>query len=380
MFDKVMVINRGEISRRIIRTLCRLGIPTLAVHSAADSSMPFVAEADEAVLIDGAPDQPYRDVEKLIEVAAQHGVDAVHPGYGFLSENAAAAARFTEVGLTWIGASAEVIELMGDKIRARNIAAGAGVPVAPGTTDPVTDAQAAVELAREIGYPIMVKASAGGGGMGMQVAEDEAQLLRSFEIVRGISERTFGSADVLLERYFPRVRHVEVQVLGLTDGTVLALGERDCSIQRRNQKLAEESPAPGLPKRLREEMRQAAVNLSTAISYRSAGTIEFLVDPVGEGFYFLEMNTRLQVEHPVTEAIFGVDLVEEMVRVAAGLPPMATELVPQGHAIEFRINAEVFPQFIPRPGVLEVWNEPSGEGIRVDSGYAAGGEVPPFYD
>ncbi|EWT05322.1 biotin carboxylase [Intrasporangium chromatireducens Q5-1] len=380
MFDKVLVVNRGEIARRILRTLRRLEIPSLVVHSEADRDMPFVAEADEAALIDGRPDAAYRDVGMILEVARGRGADAVHPGYGFLSENAAAATALTAAGLTWIGPPSNVIEVMGDKIRARNLAVQAGVPVASGSADPVADEETALRLAKEIGYPIMVKAAAGGGGMGMQVATDEATLKRAFLSVRGMAERSFGSPDVLLERYFPRVRHVEVQVLGLANGTVVELGERDCSVQRRNQKLAEETPAPGLSPRTRECMRAAAVDLAKAIGYRSAGTMEFLVDPSTQEFFFLEMNTRLQVEHPVTETVYGVDLVEEMLRIAAGLDPTFAHLSPAGHAIEFRINAEEPPLFIPRPGKITRWDEPRGEGVRVDSGYAVGCEVPPFYD
>ena len=380
MFKKVIVANRGEIARRILRTLRRLDIASVVVHSEADAGLPFVREADEAICIPGRPDAAYRDVAGIVKAARQRGATAVHPGYGFLSENAKAAAEIVQAGLVWIGPSPEVIEEMGDKIRARNIAVGVGVPVAPGSADPVVDVADAEKLAAEIGYPIMVKAAAGGGGMGMQVAEDLESLRRAFVAVRGFAERAFGSADVLLERYYRRVRHVEVQVLGLADGRVFAIGERDCSVQRRNQKLAEESPAPGLSSSLRTRMHKAAVDLASAIGYVSAGTVECLVDPETETFFFLEMNTRLQVAHPVTEAVYGIDLVEEQLRIASGLAPTFDKLVARGHAIEFRINAEEPPNFIPKPGVITQWTEPEGTGVRVDAGYAQGCTVSPYYD
>lgn len=380
MFDAVLVANRGEIARRVIRTLRRLGIRSVVVHSQVDAAMPFVREADQAICIEGAPDAAYRDVQAIIRAAQESGATAIHPGYGFLSENATAAAAFVAAGLTWIGPSPEVIEQMGDKIRARNIAAKIGVPVAAGSSDPVSDLEAAEKLAAEIGFPVIVKAAAGGGGMGMDVAQDPVSLRRAFVAVKGFAERSLGSADVLLERYFPRVRHVEIQILGLGDGRVLALGERDCSVQRRNQKLAEESPAPGLSPDLRSRMHQAAIDLATSIGYVSAGTVECLVDPDAEDFFFLEVNTRLQVEHPVTEAVFGIDLVEAQLQIASGAVPELGEVASVGHAIEFRINAEDPPMFIPRPGLITSWREATGDGVRVDAGYEEGVNVSPFYD
>ncbi|MEZ5653940.1 MAG: biotin carboxylase N-terminal domain-containing protein [Burkholderiaceae bacterium] len=380
MFDAVLVANRGEIARRILRTLRRLQIRSVVVHSPVDAELPFVREADQAICIPGRPDEAYRDVAAIVRAAREAGATAIHPGYGFLSENASAAAEFVAAGLTWIGPGPQVIEQMGDKIRARNIAAEIGVPVAPGSGDPVAELADAERIAAEIGYPVMVKASAGGGGMGMEVASDAAGLRRAFVAVKGFAERALGSADVLIERYYRRVRHVEIQVLGLGDGRVLALGERDCSVQRRNQKVAEESPAPGLPPALRARMHQAAVDLASAIGYVSAGTVECLVDPDTDSFFFLEMNTRLQVEHPVTEAVFGLDLVEAQLGIAAGIPPELGEPVSSGHAIEFRINAEEPPRFIPKPGLITRWQEAQGVGVRVDAGYVDGNTVSPFYD
>jgi acetyl-CoA carboxylase, biotin carboxylase subunit len=393
VFETVLVANRGEIARRIVRTVQRMGLRAVAVHSDVDAQLPFVREADEAVAIGPAqPAQSYRNADAILEAARQTGAQAVHPGYGFLAEDAGFARRVRDAGLVWVGPSPEAIEAMGDKIRARNLVAAAGVPVSRGTTEPVADAESAVLAARDIGYPVMVKASAGGGGMGMSVAADEDALRIELERVRGFAERMFGDPAVLVERFFPRVRHVEVQVLGLADGRVVALGERDCSVQRRNQKLAEETPSPAVGAQLRDQLFTAAVRAAEAVGYRNAGTVECLLvprerdfgdtAPGGDDFYFLEMNTRLQVEHPVTELVYGVDLVEEQLRVAAGLAPTfdPDALAPTGHAIELRINAEDPKRFLPGPGAITAWTEPTGEGVRVDSGYALGTTVTPFYD
>ncbi|GIF70397.1 biotin carboxylase [Asanoa ishikariensis] len=383
MIESLLVANRGEIARRVIRTARRLGVRTIAVYSEADADLPFVTEADEAVLIGPASvAQSYRNVEALLAAAKTTGAQAVHPGYGFLSENAEFARAVEAAGLIWVGPSPEAISAMGDKINARNLMAAAGVPVAPGTTDPAASVDAAVSAAAEIGYPVMVKAAAGGGGMGMGVAVDEAALRTEYDKVRAFAERMFGDGAVLIERYFPRVRHVEVQILGLADGTVVALGERECSVQRRNQKLAEESPSPAVSPELRARLLAAAVRAGEAVGYRNAGTVECLLEPATGEFFFLEMNTRLQVEHPVTELVYGVDLVEEQLRVASGLPPAfdPAALAPRGHAIELRINAEDPKRFLPGPGAVTTWVEPAGEGVRVDSGYAAGTTVTPFYD
>ncbi|GAA4453240.1 acetyl-CoA carboxylase biotin carboxylase subunit [Phytohabitans houttuyneae] len=383
MIESLLVANRGEIARRVIRTAKRLGVRAIAVHSEADAALPFVAEADEAINIGPAnPALSYRNGEAILAAAKATGAQAVHPGYGFLSENADFARAVETNGLLWVGPGPDAITAMGDKINARNLMAAAGVPVAPGTTDPAATVEAAVEAAASIGYPVMVKAAAGGGGMGMGVAVDEAALHTEYQKVRSFAERMFGDGSVLIERYFPRVRHIEVQILGLADGRVVALGERECSVQRRNQKLLEESPSPAVTPELRERLLAAAVRAGEAVGYRNAGTVECLFDPGSGDFFFLEMNTRLQVEHPVTELVYGLDLVEEQLRVAAGLPPAfdPDALAPRGHAIELRVNAEDPKRFLPGPGAITAWNEPSGEGVRVDSGYAAGTTVTPFYD
>ncbi len=383
MFDTVLVANRGEIARRVIRTVQRLGMRAVAVHSEVDGDLPYVREADEAVPIGpAAPAESYRNAEALIDAARRTGAQAVHPGYGFLAEDAGFARRVQEAGLVWIGPGPDAMESMGDKIRARNLVAAAGVSVSRGTREPVSDLSAALAAAAEIGFPLMVKASAGGGGMGMAVAADADALGGEFERVQAFAARMFGDPAVLLERYFPRVRHVEVQVLGLADGRVVALGERDCSVQRRNQKLVEESPSPAVGPELRARMLDAAVRTAEAVGYRNAGTVECLLDVETGEFVFLEMNTRLQVEHPVTEAVYGIDLVEQQLLVAAGEPvsfdPDAVQ--PAGHAIELRVNAEDPKRFFPGPGAVTVWDEPRGPGVRVDSGYAAGTTVTPHYD
>ncbi len=379
MFESVLVANRGEIARRVIRTVRSLGIKAIAVYSEADADLPYVSEADEAVLI--GPPQPaksYLDVDAVMEAARRTNARAVHPGYGFLAENAGFARRVLEEGLVWIGPPPEAITAMGDKINARNLMEKAGVPVAEGTREPVPDADAAV--AAGIGYPVMVKASGGGGGIGMSVAYDEAELRKAFDTARTRAERFFGSPDVLLERFVERARHVEVQILGLADGTVVALGERDCSVQRRHQKVVEETPSPGVGPELRARMLTAAVRAGEAVGYRGAGTVECLVDPLAQEFVFLEMNTRLQVEHPITELVTGIDLVEQQLLVAAGEPVTFAAAEPRGHAIEFRVYAEDPQRFLPSPGEITVWDEPSSDVIRVDAGYRAGNKVTPFYD
>ncbi|GAA1277143.1 biotin carboxylase 2 [Planotetraspora silvatica] len=385
MFDSVLVANRGEIARRIIRTVQRMGLRAIAVHSEADADLPFVTEADDAVLLGpAAPAQSYLDVDKVIAAARATGAQAVHPGYGFLAENASFARAVTEAGLVWIGPAPEAIERMGDKINARNMMESAGVPVAAGTREPVGALTEAVRAAERIGYPVMVKTAGGGGGIGMGVAHDEESLGKAFEQASRAAARFGGAQDgespaILLERYIERARHVEIQILGLADGTVVALGERDCSVQRRHQKVVEESPSPGITGDLRERMLAAAVRAGETVGYRGAGTVECLVDADAQDFVFLEMNTRLQVEHPVTESVTGLDLVEHQIRIAAG-EVYALESSPGGHAIEFRVYAEDPKRFLPGPGKIDMWEEPSGEGVRVDSGYVAGNVVTPFYD
>jgi len=383
MLDSVLVANRGEIARRVLRTARRLGIRAVAVYSDADADLPYVHEADQAIHIGPAqPARSYLDATALIEAARTSNAAAVHPGYGFLAENADFARQVIAAGLTWVGPDPEAIEQMGDKIRARNLMERAGVPVSPGTREPVTDVNGAVTEAERIGYPVMVKAAGGGGGIGMGAAADEAGLRAAFETARSRAERFFGSPAILLERYVGRARHVEVQILGLADGRVLALGERDCSVQRRHQKVAEETPSPGVSAALRERMLVAAVQAGEAVRYRGAGTVECLVDAEEGSFVFLEMNTRLQVEHPVTELVTGIDLVEQQFRIAAGEPPSfdPAAIRPAGHAIELRIYAEDPVRFLPGPGTITEWDEPAGAGVRVDAGYQAGNTVTPFYD
>ena len=383
VFDSLLVANRGEIARRVLRTAARMGLRTIAVHSEADADLPFVREANEAVLLGPAPPaQSYLDVARVLEAAARTGAEAIHPGYGFLAESAEFAQAVIDAGLVWVGPSPDAIAAMGDKISARNRMAAAGVPVAPGTPDPLSEADAAVAAAQELGYPLMVKASAGGGGIGMGVAYDDEQLRAAFETARTRAERFFSSPAILLERYVEHARHVEVQVLGLADGSVVALGERDCSVQRRHQKVAEETPSPGVSDQLRARMLEGAVCAAEAVGYRNAGTVECLVDPKAQDYVFLEMNTRLQVEHPVTELVTGVDLVEEQLRVAAGEAPSRDlrSVPPSGHAIELRVYAEDPKRFLPSPGTISAWKEPSGDGIRVDAGYTSGNTVTPFYD
>jgi acetyl-CoA carboxylase biotin carboxylase subunit len=383
MFESVLVANRAEIARRVIRTARRMGIRAIAVYSDADADLPYVGEADEAVLIGpAAPAQSYLDAAAIIDAARKTGAAAVHPGYGFLAENADFARQVIAAGLIWVGPDPAAIEQMGDKIRARNLMERAGVPVSPGSREPVTDVAAALAEADRIGYPVMVKAAAGGGGIGMGVAADAAGLAAAFETARSRAERFFGSPEILIERFVEHARHVEVQILGLADGRVLALGERDCSVQRRHQKVAEETPSPGVSAELRERMMTAAVRAGQAVAYRGAGTVECLVDAGAGSFVFLEMNTRLQVEHPVTELVTGIDLVEQQFLIAAGEPPSfdPDAVSPTGHALELRVYAEDPVRFLPGPGRITEWEEPAGEGVRVDAGYQAGNTVTPFYD
>jgi acetyl-CoA carboxylase biotin carboxylase subunit len=383
MLESVLVANRGEIASRVFATARKMGIKTVAVYSEADADLPYVAEASEAVLLGPPPAAAsYLNIDAIIAAARQTGAGAVHPGYGFLAESARFARRVEAEGLIWIGPPPDAIEQMGDKINARNLMAKAGVPVAAGTTDPVTDAEAAVRRADRIGYPVMVKPAAGGGGIGMSAAAGPAELRAAFTTAQTRAERFFGSPGILIERYIERARHVEVQILGLADGRVLALGERDCSVQRRHQKVAEETPSPGVTAALRERMLAAAVRAGEAVGYRGAGTVECLVDTATGEFVFLEMNTRLQVEHPVTELVTGIDLVEQQFLVAAGQPASfdPAGVKPQGHAIELRVYAEDPQRFLPSPGLITEWDSPAGPGIRVDAGYRAGNKVTPYYD
>jgi len=383
VLESVLVANRGEIARRVIATARKLGVRSVAVYSEADADLPFVHEADAAVLIGPAqPAASYLNAGAILAAARQTGAQAVHPGYGFLAENASFAASVLDAGLLWIGPAPDVITAMGDKINARNLVAAAGVPVSAGTTEPVADGPAALAAAAEIGYPVMIKAALGGGGIGMTVASNDDDLQAGMQTARSRAERFFGSPDILLERFVVSARHVEVQILGLADGRVLTLGERDCSVQRRHQKVAEETPSPGVGADLRATMLDAAARAGEAVGYRGAGTVEFLVDVAAGGFVFLEMNTRLQVEHPVTELVTGIDLVEQQFRIAEGdsvsFAPDA--LVPAGHALELRVYAEDSKRFLPSPGTISEWSAPAGPGVRVDAGYASGNTVTPYYD
>ncbi|XVQ12892.1 acetyl-CoA carboxylase biotin carboxylase subunit [Spirillospora sp. CA-255316] len=385
MFESVLVANRGEIASRIVHTVRALGLKAIAVYSEADAELPFVAEADEALLIGPArPAASYLDIPRILEAARRTNAGAIHPGYGFLAENADFARRVVDAGLGWIGPPPLAIARMSDKINARNLMKEAGLPVAPGVWEPVPDADTAVEEAERIGYPVMVKAAAGGGGIGMGAAHDEASLRKTYETARAAAERfstgADGAPDILLERFVEGARHVEVQLLGLADGTVIALGERDCSVQRHHQKVVEETPSTGITPELRERMTAAAVRAGEAVGYRGAGTVEFLVDPAAQDFYFLEMDTRLQVEHPITELVTGIDLVEQQLRIAAGEPPSFAEALTHGHAVELRVYAEDPERFLPAPGAIKVWEEPVGDGIRIDAGYAEGNTVTSFYD
>lgn len=380
--ESLLIANRGEIARRIIRTAKRLGVRTVAVYHKVDSALPYVSEADVAVQLEGElPVQAYLDAEQMVRVAKDTGATAIHPGYGFLAENAGFARAVAEAGLTWVGPSAEVIEVMGDKVESRRAVATAGVPISGDAGAALKTGDEAVEEAQRVGYPVMVKASAGGGGIGMAVARDDGELRKAFENTRSMSERSFGSDRVFVERFVESARHVEIQVLGLNDGTIVALGERDCSTQRRHQKLIEESPAPHLDPDVRARLIESAIAAAGSVGYRNAGTVEFLLDTRTGDFVFLEMNTRIQVEHPITELTHGVDLIEQQLSIAAsGTTTADFNPVARGHAIELRICAEDPKKFFPRPGPINVWVEPTGEGIRVDSGYVGGTEVTPHFD
>jgi acetyl-CoA/propionyl-CoA carboxylase biotin carboxyl carrier protein len=383
MFSKVLVANRGEIAVRVIRALDELGIASVAVYSEIDRDALHVRRAGEAYLLGGAPAaESYLNVEKILEVVRESGAEAVHPGYGFLAENAPFARALEDAGIVFIGPPASAIDAMGSKTRARELMAAAGVPIVPGTTEPVATVNDARRvIAESIGYPVAVKAAGGGGGKGFRVALEEAELEAAFEGASREGEKFFSDATVYLERYLPDPRHVEVQVLADAHGAVIHLGERDCSVQRRHQKLIEESPAPAVDAALRERIGRIATDAARAVDYRGAGTIEGLLQD-GE-YFFLEMNTRVQVEHCVTEMTTGVDIVKEGIRAAAGEPLSVTqdEVVLRGHAIECRINAEdASRNFAPAPGSIGRYREPAGPGVRVDSGVGEGGEVSPMYD
>jgi acetyl-CoA/propionyl-CoA carboxylase biotin carboxyl carrier protein len=382
VFEKVLIANRGEISIRVARTLKEMGIGSVAVYSEIERDAPHVREADEAFLLGPAtPAESYLNVEKILQVAKDAGAEAIHPGYGFLAENAPFAAAVEKAKLTWIGPPPKAIEAMGSKTEARQIMQKAGVPIVPGGTEPVKDVEEAKKQAKEIGYPIACKAAGGGGGKGFRVAQSEDQLEEAFEGASREGEKFFSDPTVYLERYLEDPRHVEVQVLADSKGNVIHLGERDCSIQRRHQKLIEESPGPQVDEEMRERIGKIATDAAAAVGYRSAGTVEGL--QVGEDYFFLEMNTRVQVEHCVTELVTGYDIVREQVRIAAGekLSIAQEDVELRGHAIECRINAEAaHKNFAPAPGRITDYREPAGPGVRVDSGVEAGSEVTPMYD
>ncbi len=383
MLRKVLIANRGEIAVRIIAACKELGIPTVAVHSEADRDCLHVEMADESVCIGGPyANTSYLNISAVIAAAEITGADAIHPGYGFLAENAHFAEIVRDCGLIFIGPPPEAIRLMGNKSAARAAVSGAGVPILPGSKEPLQDRSEALRLAEEIGYPVILKASAGGGGRGMRLAFDERELRNAFDTARTEAERAFGDPSVYLEKYLERPRHIEFQILADAHGRVVHLGERECSIQRRHQKLLEEAPSVALSPEQRAEMGRAAVAAARAARYVSAGTVEFLLAEDGS-YYFMEMNTRIQVEHPVTEMVTGVDLLKEQLRIAAGermsLP--ARKGVPiHGHAIEFRINAEDPDTFAPSPGVVQRLVLPGGPGVRVDTHLYAGYAIPPYYD
>jgi acetyl-CoA carboxylase biotin carboxylase subunit len=383
MFKKVLVANRGEIAVRVIRACRELGIRTVAVYSEADRDGLHVRMADEAFCIGPPPAaESYLNIPNILSTAELLGVDAIHPGYGFLAEDPRFAEICRDAHITFIGPSPEAIEAMGNKARARELAQKAGVPVVPGSPGPVRNEREAAAVAERIGYPLLVKASAGGGGRGMRVVHNRDDLDRALQTAQRESEAAFGSGEVYLEKYLEEPRHVEVQVLADARGNVVHLGERECSIQRRHQKLLEEAPAPGISPRLRANLHRAAVRLAQSIGYTNAGTVEFLVDRQ-ENFYFIEMNTRIQVEHPVTEAVTGLDLVQEQIRIAAGerLRFGQRDVEFRGHAIECRINAEdPAHDFRPSPGRVVGFVPPGGPGVRVDTHVYAGYTIPPYYD
>ncbi len=383
MFKKILIANRGEIALRIIRACRELGIATVAVYSEADRESLHVRFADDDVCIGPPPARDsYLKISQIIAAAEITGADAIHPGYGFLAENAEFAEIVRASNITFIGPTPEQIRAMGDKSEARRLAREAGVPIIPGTPGPVADVEEALAAARQIGFPVMIKAAAGGGGKGMRVAPDEDDFGRHFQLARGEALAAFGNDAVYLEKYIDRPRHVEIQVFGDTHGRVVHLSERDCSVQRRHQKLIEEAPSPALTPELRATMGAAAVKLAERIGYVGAGTMEFLLNG-DHSFYFMEMNTRIQVEHPVTEMTTGWDLVKEQIRVAAGEPLSVPEsgLFLRGHAIECRVNAEdPARNFQPCPGLVTTFHPPGGPGVRVDTHMYAGYTVPPYYD
>ncbi|MAN57212.1 MAG: acetyl-CoA carboxylase biotin carboxylase subunit [Paracoccus sp. (in: a-proteobacteria)] len=381
MFDKILIANRGEIALRVIRACREMGIASVAVHSTADADAMHVRMADESVCIGPAPSSAsYLNMAAIVSACEITGAQAIHPGYGFLSENAGFVQMLEDHGITFIGPRAEHIRIMGDKITAKDTMRALGVPCVPGSEGGVDDVEAARQVAAEIGYPVIIKATAGGGGRGMKVAADEKGLEVAFRTARAEAKAAFGNPDVYIEKYLQKPRHIEIQVFGDGRGRAVHLGERDCSLQRRHQKVLEEAPGPAITPEQRDRIGKTCADAVAKIGYAGAGTIEFLFED-GE-FYFIEMNTRLQVEHPVTEAIFGVDLVRQQIRVAAGeeMEFQQDKLSIRGHAIEVRINAEKVPAFSPCPGRITQYHAPGGLGVRIDSALYQGYSIPPYYD
>lgn len=382
MLEKVLIANRGEIALRILRACKELGIKTVAVHSVADKDLMHVRLSDESVCIGApSPTDSYLNIPSIISAMEVTDSDAVHPGYGFLSENADFAEQVKNSGFSFIGPTAETIRMMGDKISAIEVMREAGVPTVPGSNGPLDDNdERALELAREIGFPIIIKAAAGGGGRGMRVVYNETELLNSIKVTSTEAQSFFGSGIVYLEKFLENPRHVEIQVIGDGEGDAIHLGDRDCSLQRRHQKVLEEAPAPDIPDAVRNEVAATCIQACKNMKYRGAGTLEFLYQD--ERFYFIEMNTRVQVEHPVTEMVTGVDIVKEQLRIASGEPLSIKQedIKIQGHAFECRINAEDPEKFIPSPGKVKLFHAPGGPGVRVDSHLYSGYSVPPYYD
>lgn len=383
MFRKVLIANRGEVALRIIRACKELGIRTVAIYSEADVRSLYVKKADEAYMIPGDPIRAYLDYVRIVDLARQVGAQAIHPGYGFLAENADFARYCQRRGITFIGPTPEQIEMFGDKVKAKKVMSEAGLPVVPGTTEPIRDVDEALGIAKDIGFPVILKAAFGGGGRGMRVVRTEEELKPAFESAYREAETFFGKGDLFIEKYLENPKHIEVQVLGDKYGNIIHLGERDCSIQRRHQKLIEIAPSPALPKDLRMKILGNAVKSLMKVGYENAGTLEFLVDTKTGEFYFIEMNTRLQVEHTITETITGIDIVEVMIRIAAGepLPFLQSDITFRGYAIEFRINAEdPKKNFAPAPGKITAYYSPGGPGVRIDAGVYKDYIIPPFYD
>lgn len=382
MFKKVLVANRGEIALRVIRACKELGIKTVAIHSEADALALHVRAADEKVCVGPAESAlSYRNIPNVLSAAEITGVDAIHPGYGFLSENAHFAEVCESIGMKFIGPSSENIALMGDKAKAREIVAKRGLPVTPGSPGELRSEEDALQAAQKIGFPVIIKATAGGGGRGMRVVNKAEDIGRAFQAAQAEAKSTFGNDGVYLERYFLEPRHIEVQILADQFGRVVHLGERDCSIQRRHQKLVEETPSPVVDDKLRREIGRVAVEVVKAAHYRNVGTVEFLLDK-DRNFYFMEVNTRIQVEHPITEMVTGIDLIKEQIRLAAGHPLSIRQqdVVLTGHSLECRINAEDPEKFTPSPGMITKYSPPGGFGIRVDSAMESGSVVVPYYD